>query len=156
MLGELSNNEIEELLKQQFTGRIGCHADGVTYVVPINYVYKNGCIYGHSAAGKKIDMLRKNPEVCFQTDDIQSIVNWKSVITWGVYQEITDREEMQKAMQDIIHHIMPLISNTDEHPSHGITDDESDIGTSIDLILYKILLNKKTGRFEQPKNKSVL
>lgn len=150
MLGELSESQIEDLLKQQVTGRIGCHADGITYVVPINYAYKDGYIYGHSAAGQKIDMLRKNPQVCFQVDEIENILQWKSVITWGVYQEITDREEMTKAMQEIIHHMMPLIENTDGSPSHGITDDESDIGTSIDLILYKICLNKKTGRFERP------
>lgn len=149
MLGELHQNEIEDLLKQQVTGRIGCHADGITYVVPINYAYKDGCIYGHSAAGKKIDMLRKNPQVCFQVDQIESILQWKSVIVWGVYQEITDRQEMTKAMQEIIRHILPLMEDPNGHPSHGITDDESDIGTSIDLILYKICLHQKTGRFEQ-------
>jgi nitroimidazol reductase NimA-like FMN-containing flavoprotein (pyridoxamine 5'-phosphate oxidase superfamily) len=150
MLGVLSENEIEDVLKQQAIGRIGCHADGITYVVPINYVYKDGYVYGHSAEGKKIDMLRSNPQVCFQVDDIESITQWKSVITWGVYEEITDGKEMQKAMQEIIRHIMPRINDNNAHPSHGITESESDIGTSVDLILYKILLNKKTGRFEQP------
>jgi nitroimidazol reductase NimA-like FMN-containing flavoprotein (pyridoxamine 5'-phosphate oxidase superfamily) len=150
MLGTLSEDQIEDLLKQQVTGRIGCHADGITYVVPINYVYKDGCIYGHSAEGKKIKMLRNNPQVCFQVDDIENILKWKSVIAWGVYRQITDREEMQKAMQEIIRHIMPVMTDNDGHPSHGITENESDIGTSIDLILYKICLNKKTGRFEQP------
>jgi nitroimidazol reductase NimA-like FMN-containing flavoprotein (pyridoxamine 5'-phosphate oxidase superfamily) len=150
MLGVLSENEIEDVLEQQAIGRIGCHADGITYVVPINYVYKDGYVYGHSAEGKKIDMLRSNPQVCFQIDDIESITQWKSVITWGVYEEITDGKEMQKAMQEIIRHIMPLITDNNAHPSHGITESESDIGTSVDLILYKILLNKKTGRFEQP------
>lgn len=151
MLGTLDENQIEDLLKQQVTGRIGCYADGITYIVPINYVYKDGYIYGHSAAGKKIEMLRKNPQVCFQIDHIESIVKWKSVIVWGVYQEITEREEMQEAMQGIIHHIIPLMPDENEHPSHGITDNESDIGTSIDLILYKIRLTEKSGRFEDPK-----
>jgi nitroimidazol reductase NimA-like FMN-containing flavoprotein (pyridoxamine 5'-phosphate oxidase superfamily) len=150
MLGVLSENEIEDVLEQQAIGRIGCHADGITYVVPINYVYKDGYVYGHSAEGKKIDMLRSNPQVCFQVDDIESITQWKSVITWGVYEEITDGKEMQKAMQEIIRHIMPRITDNNAHPSHGITESESDIGTSVDLILYKILLNKKTGRFEHP------
>ena len=150
MLGELNENQIEELLKKQVTGRIGCHADGTTYIVPINYVYKDGYIYGHSAAGKKIDMLRTNPKVCFQVDDIESIVKWKSVIAWGTYEEITNRIEMQQAMHEIIRHIMPLDSQSNWHPSHGFAESESDIGTSIELILYKICINKKTGRFEQP------
>ncbi|MCD0487825.1 pyridoxamine 5'-phosphate oxidase family protein [Pedobacter sp. MC2016-14] len=150
MLGELNENQIEDLLKQQATGRLGCHAHGITYVVPINYVYRDGCIYGHSAIGKKIQMLRNNPEVCFQVDIIESLVKWQSVIAWGTYQEITNRKELQKAMHEIISHIMPLMSDTEGHPSHGITESESDVGGSVDLILYKIPLNKKTGRFEHP------
>lgn len=148
MLGILSDTEIDDLLKTQFTGRIGCCADNMPYVVPINYVYKNGYIYGHSASGKKIATLRKNPQVCFQVDDIENIMTWKSVIAWGTYSEITEREEMQTVMQEIIHHIMPSVADIDAQPSHGITENESDVGTSIELILYKIHLHKITGRFE--------
>ena len=148
MLGTLSENEIEELLTKQVTGRIGCHADGITYIVPINYVYKDGFIYGHSTEGKKIEMLKKNPQVCFQVDDIQSITDWKSVIAWGVYSQITEREEMQHVMEEIIQHIMPYFSDPNVHPSHGITENESDIGTDIELILYKISIDHNTGRFE--------
>jgi len=35
------------------------------------------------------------------------------------------------------------------HPSHGITELESDIGTRVELIVYKIVLTKKTGRYEK-------
>ena len=150
MLGELNENQIEDLLKQQVTGRIGCHAGGITYIVPVNYVYKDGYILGHSAAGKKIEMLKTNPEVCFEVYDIESIFKWKSVIAWGRYEEITDIEEKQQAMQGIIHRIMPLVTSPSGHPSHGITNVEDDVGTSIELIIYKIRLNKKTGRFEHP------
>ena len=150
MLGDLNTYEIEDLLERQVTGRIGCHADGKTYIVPINYVYKNGYVYGHSADGKKIEILRKNPQVCFQVDHIERIVKWKSVIAWGKYEEITDRAEMQKAMQEIIQHMMPLIGSSDGHPSHGITDAASDIGSGIELILYKIFLEEKSGKFEIP------
>ena len=150
MLGKLNENQIEKLLEEQYIGRIGCHSDDKTYIVPINYVYKDGYVYAHSALGKKIKMLRKNPKLCFQVDDIKSILDWKSVIAWGVYEEINGREEMQHAMHLIIQHIMPMMKNTDGHPSHGITQNESDIGDTVDLILYKIRLKKKTGRFEEP------
>ena len=39
MLGKLNEKQVEELLKSQLIGRIGCHANGVTYVVPVNYFY---------------------------------------------------------------------------------------------------------------------
>ena len=51
-------------------------------------------------------------------------------------------------MQAIIHRIMPLSENEPDHPSHGITAKESDIGNKIELIVYKIKLGKKTGRYE--------
>jgi nitroimidazol reductase NimA-like FMN-containing flavoprotein (pyridoxamine 5'-phosphate oxidase superfamily) len=149
MLGELSEIQIENLLKRQVTGRIACHADGTTYIVPVNYIYNGSYIYGHSAFGKKIEMMRKNPEVCFEVDEIKSIFNWQSVVAWGHFEEITDMDEKQQAMQGLIHRIMPLVDRPTSHPSHGITDNENDIGTKIELIVYKITLGKKTGRFER-------
>jgi len=148
MLGELSEIEIENLLKQQVTGRIACHAEGATYIVPVHYVYNGSYIYGQSAMGKKIAMMRKNPEVCFEVDEIESVFRWQSVIAWGRFEEITDADEKQQAMQGLIHRIMPLADNPKDHPFHGITGDENDIGTTIDLIVYKIKVSKKTGRFE--------
>jgi nitroimidazol reductase NimA-like FMN-containing flavoprotein (pyridoxamine 5'-phosphate oxidase superfamily) len=148
MLGALTDLQIESLLKQQVTGRIACHADGTTYIVPINYVYSAPYIYSHSANGKKIEMMRKNPGVCFEVDDIQSIFSWKSVVAWGYFEEITDIDEKARLMQGLIHRIMPLASHPADHPSHGITENDSDIGDKIELIVYKINLHKKTGRFE--------
>src|SRR5437867_2802633 len=37
-LGALSEDEIDQVLRFEMVGRIGCHADGKTYVVPIIYV----------------------------------------------------------------------------------------------------------------------
>jgi nitroimidazol reductase NimA-like FMN-containing flavoprotein (pyridoxamine 5'-phosphate oxidase superfamily) len=148
MLGKLDEEQIEHLLKQQLIGRLACHADGITYIVPINYVYDGTNIYSHSAEGRKIDMMRKNPEVCFEVDEIQDVFKWKSAIIWGRFEEITDMDEKQQAMQRIIHRIMPLANHPTDHPSHGITTNESDIGTSVEIIVYKIVTADKTGRFE--------
>jgi nitroimidazol reductase NimA-like FMN-containing flavoprotein (pyridoxamine 5'-phosphate oxidase superfamily) len=149
MLGELSTDQVEDLLKSQAIGRIGCHSDGITYIVPINYVYDGTFVYGHSAKGQKIDMMRKNPEICFQVDAIQNVVNWQSVIAWGKFEEIIDLHEKEQVMKKLINKIIPLITSETGHPSHGITENESDIGDGIELILYKIALNRKTGRFEK-------
>jgi len=149
MLGKLSDTQIEKLLQEQVTGRIACQADGEVYLVPINYVYRDGCIYGHSGEGKKIRMMRKNPSVCFEVDDIRSVFQWQSVIAKGIYEEITDAEEKQQAMQGIIHRIMPLVTSPQGHPSHGITEKDSDVGTTVELIVYRIKLAEISGRFEQ-------
>ena len=61
-------------------GRIGCYADNEIYVVPITYAYQDGFIYAHSKEGKKVQMMRQNPKVCFQVDAMENMTNWRSVI----------------------------------------------------------------------------
>ena len=149
MLRELNDTQIEDLLKSQLIGRIGCHSDGVTYVVPVNYVYDGINIYCHSAKGMKIDLMQKNPEVCFEVDDIKEITNWQSVIAWGKFEEITAMEEKQNIMQKLTDRMTPYILDDSIPPSHGFVDEESDVGTTVELIVYRIILHKKTGRFEK-------
>ena len=69
MIEELPADEIEELLRAQFVGRIGCHADGLTYVVPVIYAYEGDCLYAHTLVGQKVAMMRANPDVCFEVDE---------------------------------------------------------------------------------------
>ena len=150
MLGELNDNLIEELLKSQLLGRIGCHADGTTYIVPVHYLYEPPYVYAHSAHGMKIDLMRKNPEVCFEVDQVENFFNWRSAVCWGTFEEIAGVKESQKAMEKIIGKIEPYLSITaDAHPSHGIADMASEIGTDKELVLYRIKLHKRTGRFEK-------
>ena len=145
MLGKLEEEEVEKLLKEQYIGRLGCHAHGVSYIVPINYVYRNGTVYAHSASGQKIRMMRSNPQVCFQIDQIRDTFNWKSVVCWGKFEEITDTSEKQNVLQGIIHRMMPLTNTPSEQLSHGTgkTDAHDE-----EIIVFKIVLHLKTGRFE--------
>jgi nitroimidazol reductase NimA-like FMN-containing flavoprotein (pyridoxamine 5'-phosphate oxidase superfamily) len=148
MLRELNDYQIEALLKDQLIGRIGCHTADVIYIVPVNYVYDGTNIYCHSAKGMKIDMMRENPSVCFEVDNIKDITNWQSVIVWGKFEEITEMDEKQKVLQKLTDRITPYIIDDSVTREHGFVDEESDIGTTVELIMYKIVVNKKTGRFE--------
>ncbi|MGY4540035.1 nitroimidazol reductase NimA-like FMN-containing flavoprotein (pyridoxamine 5'-phosphate oxidase superfamily) [Mucilaginibacter sp. UYNi724] len=148
MLRELNDYQIEALLKDQLVGRIGCHAAGVTYIVPVNYLYDGTDIYCHSAKGMKIEMMRENPLVCFEVDNIKEITNWESVIAWGKFEEITEMEEKQKVLQKLTERITPYMMDDSITREHGFVDKEGDIGTTVELIIYKIVVSKKTGRFE--------
>jgi len=149
MLGSLTDSQMEDLLKQQVTGRIACYADGETYIVPVNYVYRAPYIYSHTRKGKKIEMMRRNPKVCFGVDNIQNVFRWKSVLAWGEFEEISDIQEKERVMQALIHRIMPFANNPSDHPSHGIAERDSDIGASVEIVVYKIRIDRMTGRFEQ-------
>ena len=148
MLGILTDTEIRDLLNAQLIGRIGCHTDGKTYVVPVNYLYDGTSILAHSGNGLKIAMMRKNPEVCFEVDDIKNVVNWKSAILQGTFQEIVDISEKEEALQNLINRVVPFLGS-DANPSHGITADEYSIGDTVELVIYKIIIREMTGRFEK-------
>ncbi|MDX6502941.1 MAG: uncharacterized protein QOE29_66 [Gaiellaceae bacterium] len=87
---ELSPAEIAALLEEQLVGRIGCHADGLTYVVPVIYAYDSGSVYVLSTEGQKVDMMRANPQVCFEVDRYDGPGRWRSVVAQGRYEELDD------------------------------------------------------------------
>ena len=89
MLGELNDQEIEGVLLGAMIGRIGCHVDARTYIVPISYAYDGEAVYGHSGAGRKVTMMRTNPSVCFEVEQVDDLGNWRTVIAWGRYPELT-------------------------------------------------------------------
>jgi uncharacterized protein len=148
MLGQLNEVQVEQVLSSEVIGRIGCNWEGVTYVVPVTYAYDGVCVYAHSAPGRKIDMMRKNPDVCFEVDVMQNMANWQSVIAWGKFEELTKEEERQQAMQKLIDRLMPLMTSESARPTHGFDKDEPR-NNKQEVILYKIRLHKKTGRFEK-------
>ena len=82
MFETLSDKQIINVVCNNIIGRLGCHSDGKTYVVPISFAYEGGYIYARTFEGMKIDMMRKNPEVCFQLDEMNSMADWKSVVFW--------------------------------------------------------------------------
>src|SRR6187399_1594109 len=147
MLGNIDEPEIEDVLAQNFLGRIGCHVNGRTYVVPISYAYSEGCIYAHTYEGLKIEMMRKNPQVCFEVDAMKDMSNWKSVIAWGEYEEITDVKDRNKALRTLMKRKLPSLASvttrlSDDWPFYT---DELD---HIKGIVFKIPLAEKSGRFE--------
>ncbi len=87
MIGELSRSQVDDLLREQVIGRIGCHTGGLTYVVPVIYAYDGESLYVASVEGQKIRMMRENPEVCFEVDEYEA-GSWRSAIVQGAYEEL--------------------------------------------------------------------
>jgi hypothetical protein len=130
----LEADKIEALLHQQYIGRLGCHSEDITYVVPITYAYDGDYIYGHAYHGMKIDMMKKNPHVCLQVDDIDSMFNWVSVIAWGEF-EILDTDAGRLHAQTVI-------------LGRSIPFAPPDM-MSPEVIAYRIRITKKTGRMNE-------
>lgn len=61
-----SKEEIEKVLIEEKVGYLGLSENNCPYVVPITYGYCEGKIIFHgNLAGKKLDIIRANPTVCF-------------------------------------------------------------------------------------------
>jgi len=107
----------EEVLKEVLSGALICRLammDGdLPYIVPVNYGYRDGYIYMHSAPdGKKIDLLRLNNKVCFEVEDTMEIIkgdracdwttSYRSVIGYGIVEILSDEKSKQTGLEVIM------------------------------------------------------
>ena len=138
MLGKLRPAEITRTLRESTVGRIGVTAEGRTYVVPITYVYDGDSVYGHSVLGQKIRMMRKNPVVCFEVDEIADMGNWRSVIAQGRYEELSG-DVAAAAAKLIRARLAPLTQSETAGPSGRAGKRH---------VSYRIRLRERSGRYE--------
>lgn len=53
-------------------------------MVPMNYGYRDHALYLHCAQeGRKLDILRRNPEVCFTVTQAQQVVAGEKACGWS-------------------------------------------------------------------------
>jgi len=107
----------ELILKEILSGAILCRVammDGdLPYIIPFNYGYRDGCLYIHSAPeGKKIDLLGKNKQVCFEVEDTIEIIKgeqacdwitrYRSVVGYGKVEILSDEASKQQGLEVIM------------------------------------------------------
>ena len=85
-----NRSDIEAIIRNGVVCRLALSENDRPYIVPLNFGYKDNTLYFHGAKeGKKIDMIRKNPNVCFEIDANVSIVEADDACFWGVqYQSV--------------------------------------------------------------------
>ena len=149
MIGELTPEQINAVLFNEVVGRIACSSDGRIYIVPITYVFDGDAVYGHSAEGLKIRMMRANPHVCFEVDQRENLANWRSVIAWGVYEELHGKPAFD-ALQLLVARLAPVVnSETIRLPDAlPVTGAKAPLDAPKNVI-YRIRLVERTGRFEK-------
>jgi nitroimidazol reductase NimA-like FMN-containing flavoprotein (pyridoxamine 5'-phosphate oxidase superfamily) len=108
-------NEIESIIEKATLCRIGLSENEIPYVIPVNFGYKDNKIYFHSAPmGKKIEILKKNNNVCFEIDIDHELVmsdnicnssmKYRSIIGYGKAFFIDDLNEKRDALNIIMNH----------------------------------------------------
>jgi nitroimidazol reductase NimA-like FMN-containing flavoprotein (pyridoxamine 5'-phosphate oxidase superfamily) len=133
---ELSHDEIEAFLLGQRVARLGCHAAGVTYVVPLIYAYDDGAVVAVTTEGRKTAMLRENPQVCVEVDeyDADGKGSWRSVIAHGTCEELAGQ-----AVEPVLALLRERFARTS-----GRTAEPRPLGP--DVVVLRILLDEMSGR----------
>ena len=146
MIGKLSEQEIEEVLKDNTLGHLGCNDGFNTYVYPVNYLYDGKFIMCHSQNGAKVKVMRQNSRVCLQVDEVIDHTNWKSAMVLGDFQEVHDERDRYNAIKAFVNRQM-RVKVTDAYLSgKGAQDDESDKNSK--PVIYRILIDEKAGQYE--------
>ena len=163
MWGDLDKSQIDDLLKSELIGRVGCFDGNKVYVVPITFAYNDGYIYGHTKDGLKIQMMRNNPNVCFEIDWMKDMSNWKSVIVYGTFEE-PKGDEANKGLEILMKSIM---SNLDRKSSPTEIYGPDNLGIKniafqhsflspflhsnnkeiFEIVVYRIKVNEATGKY---------
>ena len=107
MLGALSETQMNNLLTIQAVGRIGYHDGKKSYITPVTYAFDGKYIYGQTNEGLKLDVMRRNPFICFEVDSMLNMANWESVIIWGYFEDLEDKEAI-KAREYLYNSILDL------------------------------------------------
>ena len=148
MQGTLSKEQCEDVLKAELLGRIGCYAFGKVYVVPVAFAFEKNYIYIHSREGQKIKMMRKNPKVCFEVESKENMVNWRTVIIHGRYEELKGLPEQNRAMKILQDRFLPFQVSEAVKPAR-FDDPPREIERALKPVIYRISVEEITGKYEK-------
>ncbi len=106
-------SDIESIVRSASVCRLAMTDNNRPYIVPLCFGYQDNTLYFHSTReGKKLDILRKNENVCFEFDVDCEVVpgenacqwsmKYRSVIGFGKASFINDPNSKRRALDTIM------------------------------------------------------
>jgi len=113
-----TSREMELLLERMPVGRMAVTTEEGPYIVAVNYLFFEGCIYFHSGlTGRKMEALRADSRVCFMVDEIGPQVLWelgcgisqiyKSVVCFGKTEFVEGPAEKRAILEKMVQKYVP-------------------------------------------------
>jgi len=110
--------ELQAIIQSAQVCRLALAEHDTPYIVPMHFGMKGDTLYFHCAQkGRKLDIISRNPVVCFEIEGDLSIVNtgkpcnwsthYASVIGYGTASLITDPQQKREALSIIVAHYAP-------------------------------------------------
>ncbi len=108
-------SEMLEIVRRAEVCRLGMCDGNVPYIVPMSFGIDGDRIYLHSATeGRKLDIIRRNPNVCGEFDcDVETVrgergcnfgAKYRSVIGFGTACVVEDRDEVLRGLDTLVLH----------------------------------------------------
>lgn len=136
---EMSNGQIKEVLARIGYGHLGMARGKQPYIVPIHYAFDDPHIYIYTTEGKKTEIIKANPEICLQVEEVKNDTEWASVIVTGEAVKLRKNAERERALDFI------LAANPTLTPALSIRWMDSWVRENIEVI-YRITPRMMTGR----------
>lgn len=136
---EMSNGQVKEVLGRVGYGHLGMARGNHPYIVPIHYAYDDPHIYIYTTEGKKTEIIKANPEICLQVEEVISEKDWRSVIVTGEAVKLRNKDERERALRLI------LAANPTLTPALSVRWMDSWVRENIEVV-YRITPRMITGR----------
>ncbi len=112
---------MEKILYEEEVGHLSLSENGIPYVIPINYAYIDNKIIIHgSVKGKKIDIIKENPNCCFAVNrhpdrikyhaEKRCHYRYHSVIVYGKAYYVKSPEERLKWIKKYYSYFMKRLN----------------------------------------------
>lgn len=158
-----SPDRIRQFLDEEHVGRLATSdADGYPQVIPMNFVYWNGCIYMHShTRGEKLNNLLRDPRSGFEvdreleflpsyfsspTDASMADTLYVSVVIKGRSSLVKDRTEKAKALNALMRKYQPEGGYEPLREDMDVLDHVAVIRTDPEQIHGKYKIGQHMGR----------
>ena len=148
MTGSLTEQQIHTLLTSQVVGRLGGSVKGLPYVIPVSYAYEHPYAYSHTREGTKVAMMRQNGQVCLQVDQIDNLANWRSVMVWGTYEELSG-EAAEEGLLILKNRLSPLTTSVYSRSLLDLKAGELSRATEAREVIYRLKIEMQSGRYEK-------
>lgn len=127
----MNQEEIESTILEAKVCRLGMADGEQPYVIPMSFGYLDNTLYFHTGKeGKKMEVLRKNTNVCFEMEVGLEIIpsdnpckwnmRYKSVVGYGHALILEDPAEKRKALDVIVKHYNGPLMPYDEKRVNGL------------------------------------
>lgn len=130
-------SELVKILSKNCVGTLSVSGGEYPYAVPLNFGFSENDgkfkVYFHCASeGKKIELIKKNPKVCFEVHTMERITGegesacvyscaYESVIGFGCARELTSHDEKKEALIKIMENCTGREFGFNENQTRGVT-----------------------------------